>query len=789
MAFDLIIKVGNQGSDPADFHMDGMPVMIYETGEAYSDHMLKTFAIVTLPDTMRGPVTAALIPHKENDVRTRMCAGHIDLGDLAIELGNADLATNWRGFGAVAVQDGAGLNASMLQSSQNKRVWPDVPDANAITSGSCTIGPGGGGTNYTNWLAFMADIGTLTGHLTATQVNNTTSEGRTAPASLNDNSNGYRLTCTTDTPPEGDPTVGWTSTITVNFGAVLYFGGQGTVELDIGSLHVVFDSGTSGGGGSINISTNTVIAKLFIHDCLIDGSSVASQMGILVVGGAGSSWVKIWNNVVYDSGSGIQIQNATTGIWSVTNNTVKGGFRGFYTSSGGQAHFYNNVAFDTSYKDFDVASGNMFGFNNASEDTTAADVNWSGGGGGTNNQTGITPATEFESLNEASSDFLKVTDAGVCDDGGTDISVLIAENTAGIRGNARPHDVTLWSIGADEYGVEPSSSSSSESSSSSSPEPSSSSSPEPSSSSSPEPSSSSSSSPEPPPSSSSSSPEPPSSSSSSAPPTEPVVVVPTVPGGMPNMGRSLLLNSDGDSRPDLGFYGEEYVPPYYKTVQLTSGLLNVRRALFGSSADAAGQNYAVWQYMRILRSTEYASYLTALDPRTSFDPAGSLVNYPYGPDYVPRDDGLDFVGDPGLGKADGKMQMSWNVSLQGSNLVVRNLHTQQVVATPVTIDGGWTSFAPMTGHPGYKVRANAAVGFTWVVNYLSAPTAEMDPIARAAEVAQIGDSSLVELFPAREPFKLFRRLWEQHTYFPYKMTGILLALIYRTEEIRRGQQF
>lgn len=258
---------------------------------------------------------------------------------------------------------------------------------------------------------------------------------------------------------------------------------------------------------------------------------------------------------------------------------------------------------------------------------------------------------------------------------------------------------------------------------------------------------------------------------------------------MSNMGRTLLLNADGNSRPTATFYGEQYVPPYYKALPLTSGLLNVRRALFGSQADQAGMNYAVWQYMKILHSTEYVSYLLALDPRVTYLTADSLVNYPYGPSYVPNDSALDFVGDPGLGKANGQMQMSWNVSLQGSNLVIRNLHTQEVVSTPVTIDGGWTSFAPMTGHPGYKVRANAAVGFTWLVDYLSAPTAEMDPIARAAAVAQTGDSSLVDLFPARAPFNLFKRLWEQHTLFPFKMTGILLALIYRTEEIRRGQQF
>jgi hypothetical protein len=135
------------------------------------------------------------------------------------------------------------------------------------------------------------------------------------------------------------------------------------------------------------------------------------------------------------------------------------------------------------------------------------------------------------------------------------------------------------------------------------------------------------------------------------------------------------------------------------------------------------------------------------------------------------------------------LQASWKVSLQGAEIVTRNMLTQREVATQVTIDGGWTSFAPLAGNSGYKVRVNATVGFSWLVDYLSEPTAEMDPVARAAAVGKTGDSSLVELFPARDPFKLFKQLWEQHTLFPYKLSGVLLALIYRTEEIRSGERF
>jgi hypothetical protein len=48
---------------------------------------------------------------------------------------------------------------------------------------------------------------------------------------------------------------------------------------------------------------------------------------------------------------------------------------------------------------------------------------------------------------------------------------------------------------------------------------------------------------------------------------------------------------------------------------------------------------------------------------------------------------------------------------------------------------------------------------------------------------------LVELFglSRSEPWNTFRELWRRHQETPYQLGGALLALIYRTEEVRRGQ--
>lgn len=264
-----------------------------------------------------------------------------------------------------------------------------------------------------------------------------------------------------------------------------------------------------------------------------------------------------------------------------------------------------------------------------------------------------------------------------------------------------------------------------------------------------------------------------------------VSVVPTVAGQMPNQARTLLLNRDGSKRPDPSFYGEEYVAPYFRPVELTSGLLNARRALFGTNPDDAGMNYALWQYMKILHSTEFAEYVTALDPRITYLTSESIVDYPYGAEVEPDDDALQFFGTPGLGGADGKLMTSWNVSFAGSSVTIKNLQSMHSTSTVVSVVDGLTDLVPMTDYRDLKVRLNLALGSSeWVVSYLGTPGIAMDPVNRAAQLAKIGTESYVELFPYRDPYNLFRQLWEEHSEFSYKLSGALLALIYQTNELR-----
>jgi len=258
---------------------------------------------------------------------------------------------------------------------------------------------------------------------------------------------------------------------------------------------------------------------------------------------------------------------------------------------------------------------------------------------------------------------------------------------------------------------------------------------------------------------------------------------------MINHARTLLLNKDGSKRSIPTFFGEEYVPTNFQPVDLPSELLTVQRALFGSAPDDAGLNYMLWQYMRILHSTEFEEYVYALDQRITYLNDKSLVDYEFGPAADNNGDALQFHGAPALGGADGRLQETWKIEqLSPTSYKLTNMHTGQISTETVAVTDGLTDFMAIPGHSSYQVRVFVGAVDTglWYVTYTSKPQATLDPTARAGHLNNVSAAGKTALFPAREPFKTFAALWERESRFAYKMSGALLALVYRTEELRVG---
>ena len=93
---------------------------------------------------------------------------------------------------------------------------------------------------------------------------------------------------------------------------------------------------------------------------------------------------------------------------------------------------------------------------------------------------------------------------------------------------------------------------------------------------------------------------------------------------MLNHARTLLLNRTGTA--NLKSYnGYEYVPERYTAMGLTSTLQNVSAILFHGMDTPTNMNLRVKQYMHILHSTEYESYITALDTRITYEPSNPVT--------------------------------------------------------------------------------------------------------------------------------------------------------------------
>jgi hypothetical protein len=318
-----------------------------------------------------------------------------------------------------------------------------------ITSGLILVGPG---ETYETWAAAIAacndgaDACDMTGNLELRQTGNTVEPG--APY-LSYYLHGFTLTFTSDDPPEGDPLAGNISVAADPSDSPVLIEANGTGTLIISYLNVHV-SGVYWPAISALVYDSVNVQA---HDIIADGtgsSGIADDCGINITTRDGDidawnikamNWFETgaWIYSAYSIGS-LRMENCTfigNGKYGWDNQA--GDF-----SSGGIVR--NCVCSDNGVADwFNHDKGGMAGYDNASEDATAADANWDAGGSG--NITAIVPADEFVSLDHLNADYAKLKSTGSLANNGS--AVLIAGNTTGERGNVRPHGA-LYSIGADE---------------------------------------------------------------------------------------------------------------------------------------------------------------------------------------------------------------------------------------------------------------------------------------------------------------------------------------------------
>jgi hypothetical protein len=262
---------------------------------------------------------------------------------------------------------------------------------------------------------------------------------------------------------------------------------------------------------------------------------------------------------------------------------------------------------------------------------------------------------------------------------------------------------------------------------------------------------------------------------------------------MYNHARTLLLNQSGEGGSQLIYPGDELIPEDFRPVKLPTYLQVVRSILFGISPDRVMLNYRSCQFLRLIQSTELQSHIAELDKRITYSPFDSrlLATELFQPSAVasqPVEDAAIYINGSDLSPdASGRCEYSYLVSVLSGDLVVqRTVSPEANTITSLTFTAGLSQEVELP-YSAYRVRVNElSEGCTWRVQGYYRPSRSLSEIDES--LRSIGQENVLQLFgesPA-EPYMTFYNCWQKHPEFAYRLGGILLAHIYRTEETRNG---
>ena len=264
---------------------------------------------------------------------------------------------------------------------------------------------------------------------------------------------------------------------------------------------------------------------------------------------------------------------------------------------------------------------------------------------------------------------------------------------------------------------------------------------------------------------------------------------------MINEARTLLLNRDGSSRPPPTYFLEEYVDPAFKALTLPAELQSVYETLIGGLADNAYANFRLRQYTTVLHSTEFAAYVTALDSRVTYLGDRTAVDTLFSSSSAPLNAPASlipvaFSGQPASPTGSRRVEYDWTIETLSPLLVRTSLAgTHLIRDTSIVIISGLTNPIELAGQTSLFVYLSAAalpVGALWSATAMSKPQDDLATLVVALE--KLSASVLTRLFEGGEPYSTFKELWEKHAYIQYRLSGLLLAFVYKAEEVRqRGQ--
>lgn len=260
-----------------------------------------------------------------------------------------------------------------------------------------------------------------------------------------------------------------------------------------------------------------------------------------------------------------------------------------------------------------------------------------------------------------------------------------------------------------------------------------------------------------------------------------------------NHARTLLMNLDGSSSIFSNFPGDELIPADYRQLELPTYMDVFRNRIFGASPDRGMLNYRVAQLLTMIEATELQQHVLALDSRITYSSYPTQLALPE--TFRPRlraygaatDEILTIIGKAISPDVTGLTRYDYSLEIVGTSLEIERLVSPVQTKTElIELTDGLSQpiSLPLSG---YKVRLNTnTAGLKWRIDGFLRPTASLYDIEQS--MRSVGEPYLLELFGVddEEPYETFRNCWNDHPEFAYRLGGLILALIYRTEEIRNA---
>ena len=327
-----------------------------------------------------------------------------------------------------------------------------------IASGSYTVGTTG--ADYSSWQICADSVAaTLTGNLTLTQIDTTLD---TAHASFGSNLAGYTLTIQSNKSSKGCVDSGWIAKYTgaTNYKGFLNITASSTVagaKVVVKNMNIKIASTSVAQNwvAGIHSAVNDADVVTIVNDCIVNQNVNSKKVFCYVFGtGVSATKIQMYNCVGLQGGVSTGTQYDGRGVWLGTTDTSSRienctfyGFSatsgvGFYNYSNSKITVKNVASFNCTYADYaygpgaSKGQGAMLSERCASSDTT-----------GNVGFKSLSAMVQFVDTATNSVNLFKVRRGAVLDTGG--VAPALAANTTGIRGNTRPNNLGLYSIGAD----------------------------------------------------------------------------------------------------------------------------------------------------------------------------------------------------------------------------------------------------------------------------------------------------------------------------------------------------